>query len=31
MAMLAAVQIRDPARVFRACPHKLSGGAWVSA
>ena len=26
MAMLEAVQIRDPARVFRAYPHELSGG-----
>jgi peptide/nickel transport system ATP-binding protein len=26
MAMLDAVQIRDPARVFRAYPHELSGG-----
>ena len=26
MAMLEAVQIRDPARVFKAYPHELSGG-----
>ena len=26
MAMLEAVQIRDPDRVFRAYPHELSGG-----
>lgn len=26
LAMLEAVQIRDPARVFRAYPHELSGG-----
>lgn len=26
MAMLEAVQIRDPERVFRAYPHELSGG-----
>ena len=26
MAMLEAVQIRDPARVFNAYPHELSGG-----
>ena len=26
MAMLDAVQIRDPDRVFRAYPHELSGG-----
>ncbi len=26
MAMLQAVQIRDPDRVFRAYPHELSGG-----
>jgi peptide/nickel transport system ATP-binding protein len=26
LAMLAAVQIRDPARVFDAYPHELSGG-----
>ncbi len=26
MAMLDAVQIRDPERVFRAYPHELSGG-----
>ena len=26
MAMLEAVQIRDPARVFAAYPHELSGG-----
>ncbi|MBI1217536.1 MAG: ATP-binding cassette domain-containing protein [Rhodobacteraceae bacterium] len=26
MAMLEAVQIRDPARVFKAFPHELSGG-----
>lgn len=26
LAMLAAVQIRDPSRVFRAWPHELSGG-----
>jgi peptide/nickel transport system ATP-binding protein len=26
MSMLEAVQIRDPARVFKAYPHELSGG-----
>ena len=26
MAMLEAVQIRDPARVYKAYPHELSGG-----
>ena len=26
MAMLEAVQIRDPSRVFKAYPHELSGG-----
>ena len=26
LAMLEAVQIRDPERVFRAYPHELSGG-----